>query len=118
MGRYVLKYKKRGKMQYCEAGTLWWGGCSYVNFLLGLSPVNPVIYNLPFEKYFNGELPFRPNEISNGVSATSQSHCRHYGSEQYTNAREYKLLKRQPFRHPLHLGYCRVAYTQVRAEGI
>jgi len=47
------EYKKRGKMQYCETGTLWWGGCSYVNYLLGLSPVNPVIYNLPFEKYFN-----------------------------------------------------------------
>lgn len=47
------EYKKRGKIQYCETGTLWRGGCSYVNFLLGLSPVNPVIYNLPFEKYFN-----------------------------------------------------------------
>jgi 5-formyltetrahydrofolate cyclo-ligase len=47
------EYKKRGKIQYCETGTLWRGGCSYVNFLLGNSPVNPVIYNLPFEKYFN-----------------------------------------------------------------
>ena len=50
----VEKQKKRGKIQYCETGTLWRGGCSYVNFFLGLSPVNPVIYNLPFEKYFNG----------------------------------------------------------------
>lgn len=45
--------EERGSTKYCETGTLWRGGCSYVNFLLGLSPVNPVIYNLPFEKYFN-----------------------------------------------------------------
>ena len=47
------EYKERGNTQYCETGTLWWEGYSYVNFLLGLSPVNPVIYNLPFESCFN-----------------------------------------------------------------
>ena len=33
--------------------TLGAEGCSLVNYLLGISKVNPVIYNLPFERFYN-----------------------------------------------------------------
>lgn len=36
-------------------------GNSYVNYLLGISTVNPVIYNLPFERFFNENRNFLPS---------------------------------------------------------
>lgn len=33
--------------------TLGAEGCSLVNYLLGISKVNPVLYNLPFERFYN-----------------------------------------------------------------
>ena len=33
--------------------TLGAEGCSFVNYLLGISKVNPVLYNLPFERFYN-----------------------------------------------------------------
>ena len=35
-------------------------GNSYVNYLLGVSTVNPVKYNLPFERFFNEHRKFLP----------------------------------------------------------
>lgn len=34
---------------------------SYVNYLLGISTVNPVLYNLPFERFFNEYRRFLPS---------------------------------------------------------
>lgn len=33
--------------------TLQAEGCSFVNYLLGINKVNPVLYDLPFERFFN-----------------------------------------------------------------
>lgn len=35
-------------------------GNSYVNYLLGVTSVNPVLYNLPFERFFNEHRKFLP----------------------------------------------------------
>jgi hypothetical protein len=42
----------------CKAITLGVEGYSYVNYLLGVSIVNPVLYDLPFERYFSEHKKF------------------------------------------------------------
>lgn len=44
----------------CCGTTLLAEGCSFINYLLGINKVNPVLYDLPFERFFNlstGEKP-------------------------------------------------------------
>lgn len=63
--RYELKIiKKTGtaklflfavRLIYCYACSTTMGneGCSYVNWLLGITNVNPLLYRLPFERFFH-----------------------------------------------------------------
>lgn len=44
----------------CCGTTLLAEGCSFINYLLGINKVNPVLYDLPFQRFFNlskGEKP-------------------------------------------------------------
>ena len=38
-------------------------GCSLIAYLSGITDVNPIQYNLPFERFFNQKLPCSPNIV-------------------------------------------------------
>lgn len=75
------------KLMYCNAFSATMGieGCSYVNWLLGITTVNPLLYHLPFERFFHKKKEYLPTFTvyteKGGRVSILKNLCEKYGED-------------------------------------
>lgn len=75
------------ELKYSNAFSTTMGidGCSYVNWLLGITTVNPLLYHLPFERFFHEKKEYLPTFTvyteRGGKASILKNLCEKYGED-------------------------------------